>query len=144
MDICLGDNLRFDNECNKLCYTIFSNKKINDILLVNFSPLKVDKIVDETIYFSLREEQLSKLFHLFEIIDEKVAGCLRIKKINMGKFKYVPVKSLLITEDKYLRLTFNPRGKSYKIGDTINCVFWIKKLIIEEKEDRVFPLVILY
>ena len=144
MDICLGDNLRFDDECHKFCYKIFSSKIRNDILLVNFCPLKIDRIVDETIYFILGKEHLLKLSPLFKIIDEKIIECVKEKRVNTSKFIYVPIKSLLISEDKYLKIKFSPCGKVYDKNDTIDCVFWIRKIIIDEKESKIVPDVILY
>ena len=144
MDICLGDNMRFDNEFRAFCYNIFSDKKINDILLINFAPLRIDKIVGNTIYFILEEEHISKLIPLFEIIDDKIRECIRIKKINTNKFTYASIKSLVISGDKYLRLTFNPRKKMYDENDIINCVLWVRNLIIEEKDNRIFTEITLY
>lgn len=142
MDICLGDNLRFDNECHKICYSIFSN--INDVLLIDFTPLRIDKIMDNTIYFRLEEEHLSKLLGLFEIIDEKIRICIKEKRIDTNKFAYVPVKSLLLRESRYLKLNFRPGKTCFRDKDIIDCVFWIRKLIIEEKDKLVVPDIILY
>jgi hypothetical protein len=144
MDICLGDNLRFDNECHKFCFMIFSNKKINDILLIKFSPLKIDRIVDKTIYFLIGEEHLLKLFPLFKIIDEKIMECVKGKRVNMSKFIYMPIKSLLISEDKYLKIKCPSGTGVCNKNDTIDCVFWIRKIIIDEKEAVIVPDVILY
>ena len=145
MDICLGDNLRFDNECRAFCYKILSDKKIDDnILLINFAPLRIYKIVDKTIYFLLEEEHLSKLVPLFEIIDDKIRECIRIKKINTDKFTYASIKSHLISDDKYLRLIFNPGKKTYDQNAIIDCVLWVRNLIIEEKDNRIFTEIILY
>ena len=142
MDICLGDNLRYDNECQKICYSIFSN--INDILLVDFSALRIDKVLGNTIYFRLGEEHLSKLLGLFGIIDEKIRKCIKEKRIDTNKFAYVPARLLLLEEGGYLKLNYRPEKVCLREKDTIDCVFWIRKLIIDEKDKLVVPDIILY